>query len=58
MLRLAGLAPLVRTWVDADVIQTEGARTPPSPDLLLAACRRLAVPPHLAVMFTHRGLQG
>lgn len=54
MLRLAGLAPLVRTWVDADVIQTEGARTPPSPDLLLAACKRLAVPPHLAVMFTHR----
>ena len=54
MLRLAGLAPLVETWVDADVIQIEGARTPPSPDLLLAACRRLDVPPHLAVMVTHR----
>ena len=55
MLRLAGLAPLVETWVDADVIQQP--KEPVlrlRPDLLLAACRRLDVPPHLAVMFTHR----
>ena len=54
MLHVAGLAPLIETWVDADVIRAEGARTPPAPDLLLAACRRLDVPPHLAVTFTHR----
>ncbi len=54
MLQVAGLAPLIETWVDADVISAEGARTPPSPDLLLAACRRLDVLPHLAVTFTHR----
>jgi beta-phosphoglucomutase-like phosphatase (HAD superfamily) len=54
MLHLAGLASLIETWVDADVIDAEGARTPPAPDLLLAACRRLGVPPHLAVSFTHR----
>ena len=54
MLQLAALAPLVETWHDADVISVEGARTPPAPDLLLAACRRLGVPPGLAVTFTHR----
>jgi HAD superfamily hydrolase (TIGR01509 family) len=54
MLELAGLAPLFETWVDADVIRTEAARTPPAPDLLLAACRRLDIRPELAVTFTHR----
>ena len=53
MLELAGLAPLFETCIDADAIR-DGARTPPSSDLLLAACRSLDVPPELAVTFTHR----
>jgi len=54
MLQVSGLAPLIDSCVDADVISAEGARTPPSPDLLLAACRRLDVPAHVAVTFTRR----
>ena len=53
MLELAALATLVEAHVDADVIRSEGIRTPPAPDLLLAACRRLDVPPDTAVTFTH-----
>jgi HAD superfamily hydrolase (TIGR01509 family) len=53
MLELAGLTPLFEAWIDADVIHTENARTFPAPDLLLAACRRLNVPAHAAVLFTH-----
>jgi beta-phosphoglucomutase-like phosphatase (HAD superfamily) len=54
MLERAGLAQLFEARIDADVIQAEGAHTSPAPDLLLAACRRLDVPPELAVTFTHR----
>lgn len=54
MLQVSGLAPLIDSWVDAAVIAEEGVRTPPFPDLLLAACRRLDVRPDVAVMFTHR----
>ena len=53
MLELAGLARLVEVRVDADVIRAENIRTSPSPDLLLAACRRLGVRPQEAVTFTH-----
>lgn len=53
MLELAALATLVEARVDAEVIRVEDVRTPPAPDLLLAACRRLAVLPESAVTFTH-----
>ena len=53
MLELAGLATLVEERVDADVIRSEGLRARPAPDLLLAACRRVAVRPEHAVTFTH-----
>jgi beta-phosphoglucomutase-like phosphatase (HAD superfamily) len=53
MLRLAGLDILVEERVDAEAIQSEGLRARPAPDLLLAACRRLDVPPEVAVTFTH-----
>jgi beta-phosphoglucomutase-like phosphatase (HAD superfamily) len=53
MLERAALATLVEAHVDADVIRSEDIRTPPAPDLLLAACRRLDVPPERAVTFTH-----
>jgi HAD superfamily hydrolase (TIGR01509 family) len=53
MLELAGLATLVEDRVDADVIRDEALRSRPAPDLLLAACRRLNVPPEEAVTFTH-----
>ena len=53
MLELAGLARLVEVSVDADVIHAENIHTSPSPDLLLAACRRLDVRPQEAVTFTH-----
>jgi len=53
MLELAALGPLVEVYVDADVIRTENIRTPPSPEVLLAACRRLDVRPQDAVTFTH-----
>ena len=53
MLELATLATLVDAWVDAEVIHAEAVRTPPAPDLLLAACRRLDVRPQDAVTFTH-----
>jgi beta-phosphoglucomutase-like phosphatase (HAD superfamily) len=53
MLELAGLAPLVEVQADADLIRSEGARTAPAPDLLLAACRRLEVAPESSVALTH-----
>ncbi len=53
MLELAGLAGLVEVCMDADVIRSESIRTPPSPEVLLAACRRLDVSPQDAVTFTH-----
>jgi beta-phosphoglucomutase-like phosphatase (HAD superfamily) len=53
MLELASLATLVDVVVDADVITEEQLRTPPAPDVLVCACRRLGVPPEQAVTFTH-----
>ena len=53
MLELAGLGGLVEVCMDADVIRSENIRTPPSPEVLLAACRRLDVSPQDAVTFTH-----
>ena len=53
MLELAALGPLIEVYMDADVIRSENIRTPPSPYVLLAACRRLDVSPPDAVTFTH-----
>lgn len=53
MLELAGLATLVDARVDADVIHEENLRSRPAPDLLLSACRRLAVRPERTASFTH-----
>ena len=53
MLEVAGLAGLVEVCMDAEVIHGENIRTAPSPELLLAACRRLDVQPQNAVTFTH-----
>lgn len=48
----ARIASLVDVRIDAAVIGTEGLRSRPAPDLLLAACRRLGVPPAHTVTFT------
>ena len=53
MLELAGLSALVEEHVDADAMLAEGLRSRPAPDLLLAACARLAVRPEHTVTFTH-----
>ena len=53
MLELAALATLVETHVDADVIRSEGIRTPPAPDLLLPHAGGSTCPPERAVTFTH-----
>ncbi len=53
MLELAGLAALVEQRVDAELIERRGLRSRPAPDLLLAACDRLAVSPDETVTFTH-----
>lgn len=53
ILERAGVASLVDVRIDADVIGTEGLRSRPAPDILLAACRHLAVPPAHAVTFTN-----
>ena len=53
MLELAALGPLIEVYMDADIIGAENIRTPPSPDVLLAACRRLDVSPQDAITFTH-----
>ena len=52
MLEQAGLAPLLDERIDAAVISSEGLRSRPVPDLLLAACRRLEVPTADTVTFT------
>ena len=52
MLTLAGLGRLLEAHVDALAIGDERLRPRPAPDLLLAACRRLGVPPEAAVTFT------
>ncbi len=53
MLELAGLAALVEECVDATAIRSEGLRSRPAPDVLLAACRRLGVRPAEAVTLTN-----
>jgi beta-phosphoglucomutase-like phosphatase (HAD superfamily) len=53
MLELAGLATLVEERVDAAAIRSEGLRSRPAPDLLLAACAHLGVDPEEAVTLTH-----
>ena len=53
MLELAALDPLIEVYMDAEVIRSENIRTPPSPEVLLAACRRLDVRPQDTVTFTH-----
>ena len=53
MLELAALDPLIEVYMDAELIRSENIRTPPSPEVLLAACRRLDVCPEDAVTFTH-----
>jgi HAD superfamily hydrolase (TIGR01509 family) len=53
LLELSGLATLFEARIDADAMQEEGLRSRPAPDVLLAACRALDVPPERAVTFTH-----
>jgi HAD superfamily hydrolase (TIGR01509 family) len=53
MLERAGLATVVDARVDAEAMRSEGLRSRPAPDLLLAVCRRLDVAPADAVTFTH-----
>src|SRR5512133_180364 len=53
MLELAGLATLVDDCVEAHAMRAEELRSRPAPDLLLAACARLGVPPESAVTVTH-----
>jgi beta-phosphoglucomutase-like phosphatase (HAD superfamily) len=52
VLEQAGLASLIDARIDAAVISAEGLRSRPAPDLVLAACRRLDVPPEHVVTFT------
>jgi beta-phosphoglucomutase-like phosphatase (HAD superfamily) len=54
MLEVAELATLVDARVDADVIRDEQLHTPPAPDVLLEACRRVGVPADRTVVFTSR----
>jgi beta-phosphoglucomutase-like phosphatase (HAD superfamily) len=53
MLELADLDRLVEVQIDAEAMRTERLRPRPAPDLLLAACERLGVPPGAAATFTH-----
>ena len=54
MLELAGLqVHLIEERMDAAAIRTEGLRSRPAPDVLLAACSRLDVRPAEAVTLTH-----
>jgi HAD superfamily hydrolase (TIGR01509 family) len=53
ILERAGIASLLDARVDSAVIEAEGLRSRPAPDLLLAACRRLDVPPSCTVTFTN-----
>jgi beta-phosphoglucomutase-like phosphatase (HAD superfamily) len=54
MLEVAQLATLVDARVDADAIRDEQLHTPPAPDLLLEACRRVGASPERTVAFTSR----
>ena len=53
VLDLAGLTTVVDEQVDAAVIEAEGLRARPAPDLLESACRKLDVPAETVVSFTH-----
>lgn len=53
MLELAEISTLVDVRVDAECIRAEGLRSRPSPDLPLAACRRLGVEPAVATCLVH-----
>jgi HAD superfamily hydrolase (TIGR01509 family) len=52
MIELADLAPLVDASIDAEAMRSDGLRSRPEPDVLLAACRRLSLEPDRAVTFT------
>jgi beta-phosphoglucomutase-like phosphatase (HAD superfamily) len=53
LLERAGLSDLVDEGVDGTTVRAEGLHRKPSPDMLLAAGRRLGVPPeHTAVFET------
>jgi beta-phosphoglucomutase-like phosphatase (HAD superfamily) len=51
ILERAGLAALITEQVDGNAIRAERLRSTPAPDTLLAACRKLAVPPVRAAAF-------
>jgi beta-phosphoglucomutase family hydrolase len=51
ILERAGLASLVEQRVDGNTILAERLRGKPAPDILLAACRMLGVPPQQAAAF-------
>src|SRR5581483_10907176 len=51
MLERAGLAALVEARVDGNMIVAEQLQPRPAPDILLAACRQLAVEPADAAVF-------
>ena len=52
MIELADLASLVDASVDAEAMRTDGLRSRPAPDVLLAACGRLGLSPDQVVAFT------
>jgi HAD superfamily hydrolase (TIGR01509 family) len=58
ILEHAGLAALITERVDGNTIRAEHLRSKPAPDTLLAACRRLGVPPSHAAAYetTHAGI--
>ena len=47
----ARLGALIEVYVDGNTARSEGLRRKPAPDMLLAACRRLAVEPERTVAF-------
>jgi HAD superfamily hydrolase (TIGR01509 family) len=51
ILERAGLAALIAARVDGNAIRAERLRNKPAPDTLIAACRRLGVPPARAAAF-------
>ena len=53
MLELADLDRLVEVQIDAEAMGSKHLRPRPAPDLILAACERLGVPPGAAATFTH-----
>jgi beta-phosphoglucomutase-like phosphatase (HAD superfamily) len=53
LLDSSGMATVADVRIDAEAMRTEGLRSRPAPDVLLAACRRLDARPEQAVTFTH-----